>query len=256
MAYYRTVNIDFWQDVKIVDNFTPEDKYFMLYLLTNPKTNLIGCYELSKRTAATETGYNKETVERLLNRFKDVHQVIDYDPATKEVLIFNWRKYNWTKSDKLHKALVKGIDKIKNQEFKRFLTDSLENIDAVYIPYLYPMDTSVTVTDTVTDTDIYKRIIEHLNRKAEKNFKPEIRRTRDLIKARMKEGFTEEDFYKVIDATVREWKSNKVMRPYLRPETLFGTKFESYLNQSQDGEDEFRPGEIIDLPFLRGDEDE
>ena len=92
MAYYRTVNIDFWQDVKVVDNFTPEDKYFMLYLLTNPKTNLIGCYELSFRTASAETGYNKETIERLIRRFKDVHQVIDYDPATKEVLIFNWRK--------------------------------------------------------------------------------------------------------------------------------------------------------------------
>ena len=48
MALYRTIQISFWTDTKIVDDFTPEDKYFYLYLFTNPHTNLSGCYEISK----------------------------------------------------------------------------------------------------------------------------------------------------------------------------------------------------------------
>lgn len=46
MAIFRQVYIDFWTDSKVSDNFTPEDRYFMLFLLTNPSTNMIGCYEI------------------------------------------------------------------------------------------------------------------------------------------------------------------------------------------------------------------
>ena len=45
MAIFRNVNMSFWTDTKIADDFTPEDKYFMLYALTNQYTNIIGCYE-------------------------------------------------------------------------------------------------------------------------------------------------------------------------------------------------------------------
>ncbi|MGL5085587.1 MAG: conserved phage C-terminal domain-containing protein, partial [Clostridium sp.] len=55
-------------------------------------------------------------------------------------------------------------------------------------------------------------------------------KTQGLIKARIAEGFTEEEFIKVIDNKVSEWVGTEYEK-YLRPETLFGTKFESYLNQ-------------------------
>lgn len=51
-----------------------------------------------------------------------------------------------------------------------------------------------------------------------------------LIKARLKEGFTYQDFISVIDKKYAEWNGTE-FQAYLRPETLFGTKFESYLNQ-------------------------
>ena len=60
MALYRTISLSFWNDNKIVDDFTPEDRYFYLYLLTNPHTNLIGCYEISLKQMSYETGYNIE----------------------------------------------------------------------------------------------------------------------------------------------------------------------------------------------------
>ena len=76
----------------------------------------------------------------------------------------------------------------------------------------------------------YKEIIEYLNSRIGTNYKHTTNKTRDLIKARFNEGFTLEDFKEVIDKKSMEW-INTDMKKYLRPETLFGTKFESYLNQ-------------------------
>lgn len=152
MAYYRNVAISFWTDSKVVDDFTPEDKYFYLYLFTNPHTNLSGCYELSFTQASNELGYKKETVERLVKRFIQVHRVIDYCYANKEILLINWWRYNWTSSEKFRKPLKKEIDGIKNAHFKRYLEDLFDSEDTVSIRYQYRSDTTVTVTDTVSDT--------------------------------------------------------------------------------------------------------
>lgn len=75
----------------------------------------------------------------------------------------------------------------------------------------------------------YAKIVEYLNEKAGTNYKATGNKTRTLIKARFNDGFTLEDFYKVIDNKVADWQGTD-MAQYLRPETLFGTKFEGYLN--------------------------
>lgn len=155
MAIYRNVNITFWTDTKVSDDFSPEDKYFMLYCLTNNYTNLCGCYEISIKQMSRDTGYNEETIEKLLERFKDIHKVIYYNKENKELLIKNWYKYNWTKSEKLDKPLLKEIENIKTVEFKKVVADEYNKRDTVSIPYIYPMDTTVTasVSDTVSETD-------------------------------------------------------------------------------------------------------
>ena len=76
----------------------------------------------------------------------------------------------------------------------------------------------------------YEEIINYLNLKANTHYRHNIKKTQSLISARFNENFTLDDFKKVIDNKVSEWK-NTDMAKYLRPETLFGTKFESYLNQ-------------------------
>ena len=73
-------------------------------------------------------------------------------------------------------------------------------------------------------------IISYLNEKTGKNFKSGVPKNRDLIKARINEGYVLEDFKKVIDNKVAEW-NNTEMSKYLRPETLFSNKFDGYLNQ-------------------------
>jgi len=152
MAVYRNIQISFWTDPDVTDEFTPEDKYFYLYLFTNPHTNLCGCYEISKKQVSWETGYSIDTVDRLIDRFVRIHKVIAFSKDTKELLILNWYKYNWTSSDKFRKPLLKEIKSIKCSEFKDYLIKIYEiyDGDTVSIPYQYGMDT--TVTDTVTDT--------------------------------------------------------------------------------------------------------
>lgn len=82
------------------------------------------------------------------------------------------------------------------------------------------------------ERNIYKYIVEYLNEKTGKSFKSTTSKTKTCINARLAEGFTEDDFKTVIDKKCAEWTGNKKMEQYLRPETLFGTKFESYLNAS------------------------
>ena len=81
---------------------------------------------------------------------------------------------------------------------------------------------------------IYSSIVDYLNLKANTKYRSSSNKTKTLIKARINEGYSEEDFKKVIDNKTDEWL-NTDMEKYLRPETLFGTKFESYLNQKIGG---------------------
>lgn len=78
---------------------------------------------------------------------------------------------------------------------------------------------------------IYKDIVEYLNEKTGKSFSPTTKSTKEHIHARLEDGFELSDFKKVIDLKVHDWKDDPDMCEYLRPSTLFGTKFESYLNK-------------------------
>lgn len=78
--------------------------------------------------------------------------------------------------------------------------------------------------------DAIKEIVDHLNARLGTHYKPTTQATRKLLKARLNEGFTVEEIKTVIDKKAAEWLGNASMAQYLRPETLFGNKFESYLN--------------------------
>jgi len=88
----------------------------------------------------------------------------------------------------------------------------------------------------------FKEIIEYLNSKSKKNFLHTSKETRRAIRARWKSGFTLENFFSVIDKKCDKWLCDEQMVDYLRPITLFGTKFESYLNETEakEGNEEWR----------------
>lgn len=78
----------------------------------------------------------------------------------------------------------------------------------------------------------YEDIIDYLNQKAGTHFRHSSADTKKHIKARFNDGFSLEDFKTVIDKKAKEWKGTD-MEKFLRPATLFGTKFEGYLNQKE-----------------------
>lgn len=125
-----------------------------------------------------------------------------------EIIKFDGRKRYIKCKGRLLKSLNQPLKNLK-ADFKNFKENNISNN---------------------TNNNIDKYIIEYLNQKAKTKYKPTTNKTRTLINARIKEGFTKEDFIKVIDNKVHDWL-NTDMEKYLRPETLFGTKFESYLNQ-------------------------
>ena len=93
----------------------------------------------------------------------------------------------------------------------------------------------------------YKDVINYLNQQTGKNYKSTTKKNQTVIRARTDEGFSLDDFKRVIDNKVAEWKGTN-MEKYLRPETLFGTKFEGYLNQ------ELQPSGMDQLERMKYDE--
>lgn len=128
----------FWTDSKVVDEFSPEDKYIYLYCLTNPHTNLCGCYEISLRQISSETGYTADAALKVIQRLDTAHNVIRYDAGTKELLLLNWHKYNWSGSDKLNKPLLEEIKTVKSDGFRRYLAGLYNSRANVPTPYNVP----------------------------------------------------------------------------------------------------------------------
>ena len=86
-------------------------------------------------------------------------------------------------------------------------------------------------------TGLTNSVIEYLNKKTNQKYRPTTGKTKKLVGARASEGFVLEDFKSVIDKKSNEWMGTEFEK-YLRPETLFGTKFEGYLNQNINGENQ------------------
>lgn len=190
-----------------------------------------------------QTGYNKDTINRLLDRFEKVHDMIRYCKETKEILILNWHKYNWSTSSKVITGIESVAKHIKCKEFKDYIYMVLDaKKNGTEIEYQYSIETSVSDTDSVSDIDsdtvnnnskdidIIKSIIDYLNSKCNTRYRYSTDNTKKHIRARLKDGYVLEDFCTVIDKKSKEWLGTD-MEKFLCPDTLFGTKFEKYLNQ-------------------------
>ena len=251
MGIKRIVDTSFWKDRKIDEDFSPEDKYFMLYLLTNPFTTQLGIYEMTVKQAAYQTGYSMDTIRVLLERFETKYDIIRFDANTSEVAIKNFLKHSIIKGGApVRDCLVKELKAVKNRELivwvfshiKGYegLNETVKNIIAEYeeqngILYYHNEKENDNDNDNENevsyhDTSTIRSIIDYLNEKAKTSYRATTKKTQDCIKARLKEKFTFEDFKTVIDKKCADWIGDEKMERYLRPETLFGTKFESYLN--------------------------
>ena len=172
MAVKRIVSTSFWSDSK-VDTFSPEDKYFMLYLLTNPHTTQLGIYEFSMKHAAFEMGYSVETVQALLSRFQDRYRIIMYCQDTGEIAIKNYLKHSIVKGGKpVLDCLKKELRQVKSKDLVKFVFSANQNSEnatvrefILYIREIYRYN----LNDNDNDNE---RIVDDSSKEKRKRFTP------------------------------------------------------------------------------------
>jgi DnaD/phage-associated family protein len=135
MAKYRIVRTDFWKNPVVLEEMTAEDRYFYLYLLTNPNTTQIGIYQITKKQMAFDLGYSIESVQSLMERFIEHHKLIRYNSETRELAIKNWAKDNLCKVGKPVMDCI--FSELKEVEDTSLIPYVLESIQKQEIRSLY-----------------------------------------------------------------------------------------------------------------------
>lgn len=173
------------------------------------------------------TNSTKQGVTKNLKALVEKGYIIKEDKYINNV---KFCEYYATKLDTVYNSVAQGMQQSLtgyatkfNTPMQQSLTNNInDNIDN-------KLDNIIELKDNVP----YQEIVDYLNNSAGTNYRASSKKTRELIKARINEGFTLEDFKVVIEKKTREWINDNKMKAYLRPETLFGTKFEGYLNQPE-----------------------
>lgn len=113
----------------------------------------------------------------------------------------------------------------KNEDMKKDMNEDMSN-------HMIPHMENENINENVNkDINVIKDIITYLNNKLGTKYRYTTKDIQSHIRARLKEGFEYEDFIVVIDKKYDKWYNDPKMSDYLRPQTLFGTKFQSYLNE-------------------------
>lgn len=124
MSVKRVVDTQFWEDANVIERYSVEDKYFLLYLMTNPHSAQVGVYKLPKKIISFETGYTVDSVSVILERFENKYKNILYDSDTHEISVLNSLKYSIVKGGKpVGDLLIKELNKIDSD----FLIESTYN---------------------------------------------------------------------------------------------------------------------------------
>lgn len=174
---------------------------------------------------AVEFGFEIPVIQLALITLEKFSMIEVYDDV---IYIKNWEEYQ--NSDGLEKIREQGRErarKFREKKKQELLITESNAEDNVTVTLRNATEEEL---DKEKDNNITGEVIEYLNLKCGTNYKKSTQKTRDCVKARVNDGFCLEDFKSVIDKKSKEWKGTDYQK-YLRPETLFGTKFEGYLNQ-------------------------
>ena len=127
MAKFRKVRSDFWMDPIVSEEMTPEDRYFYLYLLTNQRSTQIGIYQITKKQMAFDMGYSIESVHSLMERFITHHQLIRYNPETRELAIKNWGENNFDKAGKpMMDCIFSELKAVKDASLIQYVSELIQ----------------------------------------------------------------------------------------------------------------------------------
>jgi predicted phage replisome organizer/uncharacterized phage protein (TIGR02220 family) len=226
------------EKIRLIESLPEADTILIIWiklLAQAGKTNASGYIYLNEHIPYTDemlaTIFNRPigTVRLAINTFQQFGMIEITDDHF--ISVTNWAKHqSLTGLDKIREDTKKRVAEHRERKKQQKLINGLGNVTG---------NKNVTDIEEEKEEEIEKEknnipfseIVTYLNEKTSSSYRTTSKKTQQLIKARWNEGFTLDDFKTVIDKKSSEWFNNKEMCIYLRPETLFGTKFEAYLNQ-------------------------
>lgn len=231
MGIKRIVDVQFWTDGKVNGRFTPEDKLFMLYLMTNPHTTQLGIYQISIKFMAFETGYSSETILSLLERFENKYDIIKCsyfeDGNEVEIAIKNYLKYSIVKGGApVRDCLIKELKKVKNQKLINFvfcsikgdelLNETVKNLIEEYeekngeIQYFYNKNNNENDNDVSWDeslTNRYTSLSKRFNKPTIEEIQQYCDERKNNINANSFYDFYESKGWMVGKNKMKDWKA-------------------------------------------------
>jgi uncharacterized phage protein (TIGR02220 family) len=185
-----------------------------------------GSFITSTVKLSSVTGLSRQTVSKCIKRLCQTGE-LDVK-STPHYMVITVKNYDLYQDENAGLPVNLPVNEPAN-----FLTGVITGVNVPVNGAVNLVNSKVNTTKEYKEVkkkeDIYS-VISYLNDKTHSSFRATSEKTKRLIQARFNEGFTVEDCKKVIDNKTAEWFGTD-MQKYLRPETLFGTKFESYLNQ-------------------------
>nr|WP_288305912.1 conserved phage C-terminal domain-containing protein [uncultured Romboutsia sp.] len=216
------------------DNIKDTDKIiFNHYIMKKVNYNNMngnlpkGQFYISNGTVSKDLNISIGKAKRLIKNFKELNiiQLVQLGNTDNTPSVYEYSN-NIDLGHDLGHNLGRGYTKASNSNnlclLKEHTYDKGDNIENCY-----------SKKDNINNNKIHSCVVDYLNKKTGKRFKKTSVKTKILINARLNEGFDEEDFYKVINIKSKQWLHTE-MEKYLRPETLFSNKFEGYLNEEVD----------------------
>ena len=143
MSTFRKIYTKFWKDGKVIEELTPEDKFFFIYLLTNPATTQIGIYQITKKQMSFELGYSIETINSLMDRFENHHKLIKYNSHTREIGIKHWGRYNLDRGGKpMIDCIKKELQSVSDISLIKYVSENIKrgDIEELFIDFLNKND--------------------------------------------------------------------------------------------------------------------
>lgn len=235
----RIINDTFWTDPYIED-LDPSEKLIFLYLLSNPLCNIAGAYEIKTKRIAYETWFDKDMIDKILNRFKKDNKILRTDDW---IIIVNFAK-NQSNNPNVLKWMQRIIDGIPIEiikalkGFERLPYFTLLNLTLPNLTYQYEENFEIIKTDT--DDNISKDILEQSSEivKVDK---------RDLTIDIIVETLKEINMW-VIDDTVKKQRQYwKLLRDKMKDIKWFNWDYVWFIKYAYDNSDEYRKNHFRSL---------
>jgi len=225
----KSLEDSLWQNISIWRFF----EYCLLKATYREHTVLVGMQEIKlkpgqfvfgRKVASEESGLSEQVIRTCLKKLKNMKK-LTIKPTNKftVISIVNWARYQ-DEENQINQHINQQLT--NKQPTTNHIQERKEGIRKERIK-------DYTLSGRSQNTIPYQEIIAYLNEKTGRDYKDGTPKTRTLINVLWKQGFQLQDFQKVIDNKVKDWITDQKYSKYLRPETLFGTKFEGYLNEQR-----------------------